>query len=153
MNEFEVSWEDGTTWDIAWFRDAGGYFAQRWFPDGDDEGADGPFIETPGPEVVTVENLEVLEEVMGRSLPGPVREQLELEAHRDPFTDEMRTAWTVESAFAITRLHPDLGWIETFAPPGHPQPLGDQWLPEHVAWCLDKLDGVELASGLGDSNG
>ncbi len=39
----------------------------------------------------------------------------------------------------ITRLHPVAGWIETFAPPGHPDPFADRWMPEAVAWSLDKL--------------
>ena len=67
-DEFTLSWEDGSEWEISWFRDAGCYFAQRWLPEPDD-GADGPFVETPGPDEVMVEDLETLEAVMGRPLP------------------------------------------------------------------------------------
>lgn len=153
MDEFEVCWEDGTIWDISWFEDGGCFLAQRWFPDGDDDGACGPFIETPGPELGTVEDLDTLEAVMGRALPGQVREELELEALRYPFTDEMRRDWRVESAIGITRLHPVAGWIDTFAPPGHPNPFADHWLPEAVAWSLEKLLGSATEPGLDDRHG
>jgi hypothetical protein len=138
-DEFTVSWEDGSGWEISWFQDAGCYFAQRWFPEPDEEGADGPFVETPGPEVVTVEDLDTLEAVMGRPLPQAVRDDLDAAARCDPFTDERRRDWRVESAVGIARLHPVAGWIETFAPPGHPNPFADHWLPEATAWHLEKL--------------
>ncbi len=131
--EWEVEWEDGTVWSLSWFRDAGCFFADRWFPEGDDEEADGPFVDTPGPELVMVEDLETLEAVMGRPIPGNVRDQLESVSEAYPFTPEMRAAWRVESAFGITRMHPSGEWIETFAPPGHPSPFDIEWLPEWMA--------------------
>lgn len=137
--EFTVAWEDGTDWEISWFEDAGCYLAQRFFPEPDEDGSEGPFIETPGPEEVLVEDLETLEAVMGRPVPEPVRSLLEDAARCQPFTDEMRKDWRVESAFGIDRLHPVAGWIDSFAPPGHPNPFADHWLPEAVAWSLDKL--------------
>lgn len=137
--EFTVSWEDGSEWEISWCQDAGCYFAQRWFPEPDEEGAGGPFIETPGPDEVMVENLETLEAVMGRPLPPVVRNDLDAEARCNPFTDEMCRHSRVGSAFGIARLHPVLGWIDTFAPPGHPDPFAENWLPEATAWHLEKL--------------
>lgn len=113
--------------------------AERWFPEPDAEGADSPFIETPGPdEVMMVEDLET-PAVMGRPLPQAVRDDLEAVARCKPFTDEMRRDWRVESAFGIGRLHPRAGWIHTFAPPGHPNPFADHWLPEATAWHIEKL--------------
>ncbi len=123
MQEFEVPWEDGSIWDISWFRDAGCFMADRWFPDGDDEGANGPFVESPGPEMVLVEDLDTLEAVMGRPIPVHIRDELIAESRCDPFTAEMREAWREESAFGITRLHRSGEWIETLAPPGHPDPF------------------------------
>ena len=139
MNELIVSWEDGSYWAISWFQEDGCYFAQRWLPDPGEDNFDGPFIETPGPDVVTVEDLTTLEAVMGRPLPGPARHNLEAEARSQPFTDEKRRAWCAESAAGITRWHPVAGWIDTLAPPGHPDPFADHWLPEAEAWYLDKL--------------
>ena len=138
-DELTVSWEDGSEWEISWFQDAGCYFAQRWLPEPDEAGADGPFVETPGPDEVMVEDLDTLEAVMGRPLPQAVRDDLAAAARCKPFTDEMRKDWQVESAFGIARLHQVAGWIDTFAPPGHPNPFADHWLPEATAWHLEKL--------------
>ena len=138
-DEFTVAWEDGTDREISWFENAGCYLAQRFFPEPDEEGAEGPFIEPPSPEEVLVEDLETLEAVMGRTVPEPVRSLLEEAARHRPFTDEMRHDWRVESAFGIDRFHAVAGWIDTFAPPGHPDPFADHWLPEAVAWSLEKL--------------
>lgn len=137
-DDFTVSWEDGSEWEISWCQDAGCYFAQRWVPEPDEEEADGPPIETPGPDVVMVEDLETLEAVIGRPLAQHVRDALAAESRCYPFTTEMRRDWRVESAFGITRLHPVAGWIETFAPPGHPDPFADHSLPEATAWNLER---------------
>lgn len=139
MEELTLEWEDGTYWVLSWCQDAGSFFAQRWDTDEGEPGYGGPLIETPGPDLVMVEDLDTLEAVMGRPLPGPVRVELEADAVRDPVTDEMRAAWRPESAIGICRLHPVAGWIDTFAPPGHPSPFDDQWLPEAEAWYLDEV--------------
>lgn len=74
---------------MSWSQEAGCFFAQRWFPDDDDD-SDGPFVETPGPEVVLVEDLATLEEIMGRELPDEARNALDASSQAHPFTNAMR---------------------------------------------------------------
>lgn len=130
FDEIDVRWEDGSYWGVSWLQEAGCYFAQRWFPEDDEDGAEGPFIESPGPEIALVEDLVTLEAVMGRPLPSDARAQLQEVNEQFPFTDEMRASWRECVAFAITRLHPSGEWIETFAPPGDPNHFAYRWLPE-----------------------
>lgn len=130
FDEIDVRWEDGSYWGVSWFREAGCYFAQRWFPEDDEDRAEGPFIESPGPETALVEDLGTLEAVMGRPLPTDTRAQLQAVSEHFPFTDEMRASWGEAVAFGITRLHPSGEWIETFAPPRDPNPFAHPWLPE-----------------------
>lgn len=77
-----------------------------------------------------MENLGTLEAVMGRPLPVHSRTQLQAIADAHPFTDAMRACWGQAVAHGITRLAPDGEWVETFAPPGDPEPFAHRWLPE-----------------------
>lgn len=45
IGEIEMHWEDGSYWAVKWVREAGSFFAQRWFPDDEDD-IDRLFIET-----------------------------------------------------------------------------------------------------------
>lgn len=60
---------------LSWCQEAGSFFAQRWFPDADDD-VKASFSETPGREVVLVENLVKLEAVIGRPPPEDGRTML-----------------------------------------------------------------------------
>lgn len=113
--------------------------AERWFPEPDAKGADSPFTEKPGPdEVMMVEDLETLA-VMGRPLPQRFATTSKRWRGANPSPTRCAGTWRVESAFGIARLHPRAGWIHTFAPPGHPNPFADHWLPEATAWHIEKL--------------
>lgn len=103
FDEIDVEWEDGSYWAVSWFQEAGCFFAQRWFPD-DDDGVEGPFIETPGPEIATVEDLATLEAVMGRPLPTQARTELQAIADAHPFTDAMRASRGEAVAFGSRRM-------------------------------------------------
>ncbi len=134
-NGIEWDWEDGSFWTLDWFRDSGCFSADRWLdedrpdPDDDDDGC----VIGPG-DYWFVESLEALEEGMGRPLPTEVHQTLQIWSEAYPFTDEDRAGWTEWNAFAITRKTPEGDWIETFAPPGDPEPFAYRWIPESTLW-------------------
>lgn len=119
--EWRVECEDGPTWFLSWFQEAGSFSVERWCPD--DDGSDDSLFE----------DLETLEAAIGHPLPPEVREELLDFSQRFPMTDDMCEDWGESVAFAITRLHPSGEFVDTFAPPGTADPFAIEWLPEWMA--------------------
>lgn len=138
----EIEWEDGTIWTLSWCRDAGCFFADRWIPEEDDFPYD-ELIAAPAGEEFMVESLDVLEEAMGRPLPADIRDYLRAWSEAYPIRPEVLESWDEWSAFAVMRRTPDGEWLETFAPPGCPNPLAYEWIPEATlwAWAREDVDG------------
>lgn len=140
-DKIEWEWGDGSLVTLDWFQEAGCFCADRWLYDDDVEGevelADDCVI---GPyDFWFLESLESLEEALGRPLPSDVRAALTRWSDADPFTEEDRENWGGMVAFGITRKTPEGDWMETFAPPGDPNPFARRWIPEATLWAMGLL--------------
>ena len=77
---------------------------------------------------------------MGRSLPPEIYETLQAWSEAYPFTDGDRANWIAGGTrFAISRKTPDGQWMETWAPPGDPDPFALDWIPESTLWAMGLL--------------
>jgi hypothetical protein len=124
--DYEVIWEDETVWTFGWVPDAGSFYVDRWIPEEDDFPID-DIIDTPAPHICFVESLDVLEEAMGRPLPADIRAELQADADAYPISEERLASWSEWDGYEITRKTPEGEWLETFAPPGHPDPFARRW--------------------------
>ena len=77
-----------------------------------------------------VESLDVLEAAMGRPLPPDIRAALQADADAYPIDEDRLASWTEWDGYEITRQTPEGEWVETFAPPGHPNPFARRWWAE-----------------------
>lgn len=67
---------------------------------------------------------------MGRPLPADIRAELQADADAYPISKERLASWSEWDGYAITRKTPEGEWLETFAPPGHPDPFNHRWFAE-----------------------
>lgn len=127
---YEWIWEDQTVWTFDWHADAGCFFVDRWIPEEDDFPFD-DVIDTPAACFFAfVESLDVLEAAMGRPLPPDIRAALQADADAYPIDEDRLASWTEWDGYEITRQTPEGEWVETFAPPGHPNPFARRWWAE-----------------------
>lgn len=131
--EQKFEWgNDDTVWMISWVRDAGCFFVDRFVPEDEADFDLESYVATPVDDFAFVESLEDIERAVGRPLPSDVREALAMWSVAEPIRPERLASWTEWDAYGITRQTPTGEWIETFAPPGHPDPFALRWLPEHL---------------------